>query len=75
MSEYTEGNCPECGHEHAGEQWAGVCIGCPCPIVIMLDGNAWCATGEGFINLQESPAGFGDSPAEAVRNLILELAS
>lgn len=36
---------------------------------VFLDGNAWCATGAGFQNLQESPAGFGDSPAAAVANM------
>ena len=38
-------------------------------IRVFLDGNAWCATGAGFQNLQESPAGFGDSPATAVADL------
>jgi len=39
---------------------------------VQLDGNSWCATGKGFKNLQESPAGFGDSPVVALENLILE---
>lgn len=25
--------CPECGHHHAGPSLAGICIGCPCPVV------------------------------------------
>lgn len=33
------------------------------------DGSAWCATWPGFINLQESPAGFGDTPEDAVADL------
>jgi hypothetical protein len=37
---------------------------------IYMDGNAWCATATGFINLQESNAGFGDSPLEALADLI-----
>lgn len=35
-------------------------------INVQLDGNAWCATGNGFINLQEPPAGFGDLVAIVV---------
>lgn len=36
---------------------------------VFLDGNAWCAVGAGFENLQESPVGFGDTPQAAVNNL------
>jgi hypothetical protein len=39
-------------------------------INVYLDGNAWCAVRDGFINLQESTAGFGDSPRKAVEDLI-----
>ena len=39
---------------------------------VQKDGNAWCATGENFTNLQESPAGFGGSPIEALSQLISE---
>lgn len=38
-------------------------------IDVFKDGNQWCATMADFINLQESPAGFGRSPNEAVKNL------
>ena len=38
-------------------------------IRVFLDGSSWCAVGAGFENLQESPAGFGDSPATAVDDL------
>ena len=38
-------------------------------IRIMLDGNAWCAHRKDFINLQESSAGFGDTPKDAVADL------
>jgi hypothetical protein len=24
--------CEGCGHEHAGPEWGGICIGCPCEI-------------------------------------------
>ncbi len=34
-----------------------------------VDGNKICATVEGFRNLQEDPAGFGDTQAEALRHL------
>ena len=39
------------------------------PINVFKEGNSWCATYEDFINLQESNAGFGNSPQEAVDNL------
>lgn len=25
------GNCPACGHQHAGTNLASICVGCPCP--------------------------------------------
>ena len=34
------------------------------------DGNAWMATGPGFIDLHSSPAGFGDTHEEAVTALM-----
>lgn len=37
------------------------------------DGNAWCATRKDFVNLQESPAGFGDTAIEALAALAKEL--
>ena len=40
---------------------------------IFLDGNAWCATRNDFINLQESPAGFGHNALEALAALCKEL--
>lgn len=39
------------------------------PINVFLDGNKWCATYEDFINPQESPSGFGDTPDDAVKEL------
>lgn len=36
---------------------------------VFMDGNSWCAVKSDFINLQESPAGFGDTPEEARANL------
>ena len=42
-------------------------------LVLQLDGNAWCATGPGFSNLQESPAGFGDSKLEAISELAKDM--
>jgi hypothetical protein len=38
-------------------------------INVKKDGNAWCAFYDDFVNLQESPAGFGDTPQEAVNAL------
>jgi hypothetical protein len=37
-----------------------------------MDGNAWCAVHPGFINLQESPAGFGPTKDEAIAELAKE---
>lgn len=34
------------------------------------DGNAWAAVHPDFRNLQESPAGFGDTPEEAIKALL-----
>jgi len=39
-------------------------------INVYMDGNAWCATRDDFIDLQQSNAGFGDTPREAVKNLL-----
>lgn len=35
-------------------------------IQVRKDGSLWCAFGEDFINLQESDAGFGTTPDQAV---------
>lgn len=35
-----------------------------------MDGNQWCATRASFRNLQEDPAGFGDTPMQSLANLI-----
>jgi hypothetical protein len=37
--------------------------------VIVPDGNAWMAVGSNFTNLQESDAGFGDNPLDALADL------
>lgn len=36
---------------------------------LSMDGTAFCATGPGFTNLQESPAGFGETALEAMAYL------
>lgn len=36
---------------------------------VFRDGDAWCAVRSNFINLQESAAGFGSTPREAVSYL------
>jgi len=40
---------------------------------IKRDGNQWCATTSMFVNLQESPAGFGNSPSRALEELFKAL--
>lgn len=42
-------------------------------IRIDLDGNMWCATGPNFTNLQESPAGFGETKLEAMAALAKDM--
>ena len=37
---------------------------------IRKDGDKWCATAPNFINLQESDAGFGDTPIDAFQALV-----
>lgn len=37
--------------------------------IVFMDGNQWCATTPEFVNLQESPAGFGDTPSAAIEKL------
>ena len=39
---------------------------------LIKDGTAWCATPPGFIDLQSSPAGFGDTQEQAVKALIAD---
>ena len=39
---------------------------------VFKDGNSWCAVGAGFVNLQESKAGFGHTPLVALSELIVE---
>ena len=39
-------------------------------MVVYLDGDQWCAVREGFINLQESPAGFGATVEGAMLALV-----
>ena len=38
------------------------------------DGNMWCCVLGSFINLQESPAGFGETMNKALDNLLSEIA-
>ena len=39
---------------------------------VFLDGNSWCATASGFVNLQESNCGFGDTPLIALSELMAQ---
>ena len=43
-------------------------------IVVFADGDQWCCTFSDFINLQESPAGFGSTLDGAFEDLIQQLA-
>lgn len=42
---------------------------------LFMDGNAWCAVGPHFQDLQVSDAGFGNTPEMAVEALRRELAN
>lgn len=37
---------------------------------IFMDGASWCATNQDFESLAVDPAGFGDTPEEALVDLI-----
>lgn len=52
-----------CNNEDAAK-YAEI-VGCK----IERDGNVWCATAPNFINLQESPAGYGKTALEAMAEL------
>ena len=39
-------------------------------IRVFRDGEAWCAVGPGFVNIQESACGFGSTPGIALIELI-----
>jgi hypothetical protein len=57
--------CPVC---KAGDQYTYDGAGADYTRVFK-DGTAWCATHPDFVNLQESPAGFGDTAYAATFNL------
>ena len=40
---------------------------------LLKDGDVWLAVGPEFVDLVQSPAGFGDTPEEAVRELRAQL--
>jgi len=42
-------------------------------VVLFMDGNQWCAVRQDFTDLQESPAGFGDTAREAMSELCKNL--
>lgn len=45
----------------------------PLEISVYPDGSAWCAVRtKGFTNIQECPAGFGDTPQDALSVLLAE---
>lgn len=39
---------------------------------VYLDGDKWCAVHDNFVDLAVSPAGFGDTPQQAIADLIGE---
>jgi hypothetical protein len=42
-------------------------------VIVKKDGNMWCVHRQDFTNLQESPAGFGETILEALAELCKEL--
>ncbi len=65
---------------YAGYAPALACLGHGGPVGppgvrVFKDGSAWCAVGERFVNIQESPCGFGESKSEAVSELMESLVS
>jgi hypothetical protein len=75
--------CREWRNVYSGEwmredgRFSGYVPGLACPIHggpryrTFMDGNAWCAVKPDFINLQESDAGFGDTPEQAIAALVV----
>ena len=64
------------GYEYRDDgRYAGYVPALACPmhggpsVRTFKDGNAWVAVRPDFINLQESPAGFGGTPEEAIKAL------
>jgi len=45
----------------------------PFTVKFFKDGNQWCAVFVNFTNLQECPAGFGNTCMEALDSLLLEI--
>ena len=41
-------------------------------VQVYLDGDKWCAVNEGFTNPMESPQGWGNTPGEAVNDLVTQ---
>lgn len=39
---------------------------------VFKDGDLWCAVNEEYINIQESPAGFGLTPMVALGELVMQ---
>ena len=80
------GPCPLCGYPTWNSGLTYICINSDCvrhssqpgkipdwwgkDMVVKIDGSAWCAHGNDFIDLQSSIAGFGNTPAEAVGDYI-----
>ena len=72
----TYGGMYSCHNDYCGNSAGNfACQPAPTPdwwntdVQVFLDGDAWCAVGAGFVNLQESPAGFGATPKAAVNDL------
>ena len=64
------------GHVYRNDgRYAGYVPALACPMHggpdfrLFMDGDAWCAVRAGFINLQESNVGFGETRDDAVTNL------
>jgi len=68
------------GYEYREDgRYAGYVPGLACPVhggpsvSYEMDGDAHCANLDDFENLQESPAGFGDTEEEALADLVLAI--
>lgn len=56
--------------EHVGDTSDGTWVALETKVRLFPEGNQWAATFEDFVNLHESPAGFGSTPEEAVAGLM-----
>lgn len=70
MARFEETFCSQCGRGFGpGDEGYSHCADHQTGWKVFRDGNQWCAVGPGFVDLQESDAGFGDDIEGAIADL------